>query len=56
VQVALGQEVKQGDVLVILEAMKMETQVVAEKDGIISFVAVQPNDEVKVGDQLVSIA
>lgn len=56
VEVGLGQTVKQGDVLVILEAMKMETQVVAEKDGIVSFIAVKPNDEVKVGDQLVSIS
>lgn len=56
VEVAIGQHVKEGDVLVILEAMKMETQVVAEKAGIVSFVAVKPGDAVKVGDQLVSIA
>ncbi|MDQ7073167.1 MAG: biotin/lipoyl-containing protein [Gammaproteobacteria bacterium] len=39
---------QEGDVLVILEAMKMETQIVAEKSGTISSVAVKPGDTVKV--------
>ncbi|MBE0439205.1 MAG: sodium-extruding oxaloacetate decarboxylase subunit alpha [Gammaproteobacteria bacterium] len=56
VEVAIGQSVEEGDVLVILEAMKMETQVVAERAGTVTFVAVKPGDAVKVGDQLVSIA
>ncbi|MDT8371742.1 MAG: sodium-extruding oxaloacetate decarboxylase subunit alpha [Gammaproteobacteria bacterium] len=56
VEVAIGQSVEEGDVLVILEAMKMETQVVAERAGTVNFVAVKPGDAVKVGDQLVSIA
>lgn len=56
VEVAMGQTVQEGDVLVILEAMKMETQVVADKAGMVSFVAIKPGDNVKVGDLLVSIA
>jgi len=56
VEVAAGQQVQEGDVLVILEAMKMETQIVAEKAGTISSVSVKPGDAVKVGDLLVSIA
>jgi len=56
VEVAVGQQVQEGDVLVILEAMKMETQIVAEQSGTITAVAVKPNDTVKVGDLLVSIA
>ncbi|MDF1589654.1 MAG: sodium-extruding oxaloacetate decarboxylase subunit alpha [Gammaproteobacteria bacterium] len=56
VEVAIGQSIEEGDVLVILEAMKMETQVVAERAGTVNFVAVKPGDAVKVGDQLVSIA
>jgi oxaloacetate decarboxylase alpha subunit len=56
VEVTLGQQVNEGDVLVILEAMKMETQVVAEKGGTISSISVQPGDTIKVGEQLVSIA
>ena len=56
VEVAAGQQVQEGDVLVILEAMKMETQIVAEQAGTISSVSVKPGDAVKVGDLLVSIA
>ena len=56
VEVSMGQTVSEGDVLVILEAMKMETQIVAHKSGVITSISVQPNDEVKVGDHLVSIA
>ncbi len=56
VEVAAGQQVQEGDVLVILEAMKMETQIVAEKAGTITSVSVKPGDAVKVGDLLVSIA
>jgi len=56
VEVAAGQQVQEGDVLVILEAMKMETQIVAEQAGTISSISVKPGDTVKVGDLLASIA
>lgn len=56
VEVTAGQTVKQGDVLLILEAMKMETQIVAEKDGVVASVSVNPGDAVQVGDQLAAIA
>jgi oxaloacetate decarboxylase alpha subunit len=56
VEVTSGQTVEEGDVLVILEAMKMETQIVAFQSGVISAISVKPGDEVKVGDHLVSIA
>lgn len=56
VQVAQGQSVNEGDVLLILEAMKMETQIVAEKAGTIASVSVKPGDTVKVGDTLVTMA
>jgi len=55
VEVTSGQKVEEGDVLVILEAMKMETQIVAFKSGVIGVISVKPSDEVKVGDHLVSI-
>lgn len=56
VEVSVGQTIQEGEVLIILEAMKMETQIVAEKAGVISSVSVKPGDAVRVGDLLVSIA
>jgi oxaloacetate decarboxylase alpha subunit len=56
VEVTSGQTVEEGDVLVILEAMKMETQIVAFQSGVISTISVKAGDPVKVGDHLVSIA
>lgn len=56
VEVSAGQTVQEGDVLIILEAMKMETQIVSEKSGVIASVSVKPGDAVNVGDLLVSIA
>ena len=56
VEVNAGQTVQEGDVLLILEAMKMETQIVAEKSGVIASVSVKPGDAVQVGDLLVAVA
>ncbi len=51
-----GQEVKAGDTLLILEAMKMETEVTAPKDGTIARVAVEVGDAVGSGQVLVEWA
>ena len=51
-----GSVVKRGDVVCILEAMKMENEIVAPKDGTIASVNVQPGASVNAGDILVSIA
>jgi oxaloacetate decarboxylase (Na+ extruding) subunit alpha len=56
VEIIVGQKVQEGDVLVILEAMKMETQIVADKAGVVASVSVKSGDAVKVGDQLVSLS
>ena len=55
VKVAAGQQVQEGDVIVILEAMKMETEVRAAKSGTVTSVTVKEGDAVKVGDTLLSI-
>ena len=55
VHVAVGDVVAQGDPLVVVEAMKMETAVVAPKAGTISQVLVSEGAVVAVGDSLVAI-
>ncbi|WP_068086830.1 pyruvate carboxylase [Polycladidibacter stylochi] len=53
VAVKAGQQVKAGDVLVSVEAMKMETTVHADRDGVIAKVNVTPGDAVEAKDVLV---
>ena len=51
-----GESVKEGDVMLILEAMKMETEVRAPRGGKISTVTVREGDSVAVGDTLLCLA
>ena len=51
-----GQQVATGDILVIMEAMKMETEVRSPKDGTVTAVAVQEGDSVELGHALVYVA
>lgn len=55
VKVTSGQQVKKGDVLVILEAMKMENEIYADKDGKVGQVFVQKGASVQTGAPLVEI-
>ncbi|MGM0430060.1 MAG: sodium-extruding oxaloacetate decarboxylase subunit alpha [Pseudomonadota bacterium] len=50
-----GTTVKAGDVVLILEAMKMETDIKAEKDGKVQSLHVKEGDAVTVGDALVTV-
>ncbi|HDL4112083.1 TPA: sodium-extruding oxaloacetate decarboxylase subunit alpha [Mannheimia haemolytica] len=56
VEVKEGQQVAEGNVLLILEAMKMETQICAAKSGTIQGINVKQGDVVAVNDTLMSIA
>lgn len=55
VKVSAGQSVKKGEVLIILEAMKMENEIVAPKDGKIGQVFVQKGATVETGAPLVEV-
>lgn len=54
VKVAAGDSVKSGQILMILEAMKMENEILAPHDGVIASVAVQKGATVGSGDVLAS--
>ena len=55
VNVTAGQAVKSGDVLCVLEAMKMENDITAPKDGTITQVVTSKGASVSTGDPLVVI-
>ena len=56
VKVSVGQAVKSGDVLMILEAMKMENEIMAPKDGTVTSVSASKGASVQSGDVLCTIA
>ncbi len=55
VKITPGQTVKEGDLLLTIEAMKMENEIVAPVAGTITTVAVAPEATVQIGDTLVAI-
>ena len=52
---SVGQKVKKGDVILILEAMKMENEVVATDDGTIASINVTAGQSVEAGDLLATL-
>ena len=56
VEVKQGDAVKAGQILVILEAMKMENEIVSPKDGTVAQVVTKVGDKVDTGAALVVIA
>ena len=55
VNVSVGQQVKSGDVLCVLEAMKMENDIPAPADGVVASVNVQKGASVNSGDVLITL-
>lgn len=55
VKVTVGQTVKKGDTVIVLEAMKMENNIDAERDGVIEEIKVNKGDTVLEGAVLVTI-
>ena len=55
VKVSVGQNVKAGDVLLILEAMKMENEIKAPQDGTVASINVNKGQSVNTGDLMISL-
>jgi oxaloacetate decarboxylase alpha subunit len=53
VKVSVGQQIGAGDVIVVMEAMKMETEVRAPRAGVVGAIAAKEGEAVQVGDPLV---
>ncbi len=56
VKVAVGQQVKKGDTVAVLEAMKMENEIPAPQDGTVSSVDVSNGATVETGATIVTLA
>jgi acetyl-CoA/propionyl-CoA carboxylase biotin carboxyl carrier protein len=56
ISVEVGQEVSAGDTIVVLEAMKMENSILAERSGTVKEIKVKPGDTVGTGDVVAVIA
>jgi acetyl/propionyl-CoA carboxylase alpha subunit len=56
VRVAVGQAVKKGEDMLVIEAMKMESSLRAPRDGIVKSVSAKPGDRVSPGVVLVELA
>ena len=54
--VKVGQQVKAGDTVVMMEAMKMENSITAEYDGTVKAILVQQGSQVQSGEALVEMA
>lgn len=55
IKVNVGEQVKKGDVLLILEAMKMENEIMAPNDGVVSHIHVSKGSSVSSGDALITL-
>ncbi len=55
INTAAGQMVKSGDVVMVLEAMKMETEIRSPSDGVVQAINVKEGDVVQVGDTLITL-
>ena len=51
----VGQAVKRGEVVIILEAMKMENEIVAPSDGTVASINVAVGDSVESGATLITM-
>ena len=55
IKVSEGQKVASGETVIVLEAMKMENDIVAPKDGVIASINVNKGDTVEAGKLLITL-
>ncbi len=55
VRVKVGEEVSAGQIVAVMEAMKMENNLIAQKDGVVKDIRVQKGTEVSTGDVIMII-
>ncbi|MBL4584022.1 MAG: sodium-extruding oxaloacetate decarboxylase subunit alpha [Pseudomonadales bacterium] len=53
--VSPGQQIREGDVIVVMEAMKMETEIRSTRAGIVDLISIKEGDAVVVGQTLISL-
>ncbi|MEA2987824.1 MAG: propionyl-CoA carboxylase alpha chain, partial [Alphaproteobacteria bacterium] len=56
IAVAVGQEVKAGETLAVVEAMKMENVLRAERDGVVTAIHAKPGDSLAVDAVIMEFA
>jgi oxaloacetate decarboxylase alpha subunit len=54
-EVTTGQQVLEGDLLLVLEAMKMENEIIADRDGTVSQLLIREGDAVEIGQVLLAL-
>ena len=55
IKVKVGDTVKEGDLVAVLEAMKMETEIFSTKSGVVSAINVTKGTQVELGDVIVTL-
>ncbi len=55
VKVKVGDQVKNGTVVAVLEAMKMENDIVSDKDGVVASICVNKGESVETGAPVVTL-
>ena len=56
ISVSVGEEVSDGDLLVVIESMKMENEILSEYDGTVKEILVRPNQNISQEDPMVILS
>ena len=56
ISVSVGEEVSDGDLLVVIESMKMENEILSEHDGVVKQILVFPNQNISQEDPMLILS